>query len=60
VLLLAGGTIGDKGLRMTLSLCAAAPELLTAGWTILFVQSEFCDVDKSLAALSGAGVDVKS
>lgn len=50
---------GDDGRMVLDPLCAAAPDLLTAGGTILVVQSEFSDVDKSLAALSAAGLDAE-
>jgi release factor glutamine methyltransferase len=52
----------DAGLdgRLVLDpLCAAAPELLADGGTMLLVQSELADVEQSLAALRSAGLHVE-
>ncbi len=47
---------GSDGRLVIEPLCAAAPELLADGGTLLFVQSEFTGVDQSLAALTSAGL----
>jgi release factor glutamine methyltransferase len=47
---------GPDGRLVIDPLCAAAPQLLSVGGTLLFVQSEFTGVEQSLAALSAAGL----
>lgn len=47
---------GPDGRLVVDPLCAAAPDLLAAGGTLLFVQSEMTGVEESLAALSGGGL----
>lgn len=47
---------GPDGRLVIDPLCAAAPDLLTIGGTLLFVQSELSGVEQSLAALSSAGL----
>jgi len=49
---------GDDGRLVLDPLCAAAPELLADGGTLLLVQSEFAGVEESLAALRSGGLDV--
>lgn len=48
---------GPDGRLIVDPLCAAAPDLLSVGGTLLFVQSELAGVDKSLTALSAVGLD---
>ncbi|MGE2715803.1 HemK2/MTQ2 family protein methyltransferase [Mycolicibacterium litorale] len=46
--------------RMILDpLCAAVPDLLAPGGSLLLVQSEFADPRRTLAALSSAGLDAE-
>jgi release factor glutamine methyltransferase len=40
-------------------LCAAAPDLLAAGGSLLLVQSEFAEPRKTLAALAASGLDAE-
>lgn len=47
---------GPDGRLIVDPLCAAAPDLLAIGGTLLFVQSELTGVDQSLDALSAAGL----
>jgi release factor glutamine methyltransferase len=47
---------GPDGRLVIDPLCAAAPDLLTPGGTLLFVQSEFAGVEESLATLSSGGL----
>jgi release factor glutamine methyltransferase len=47
---------GPDGRLVIDPLCAAAPDLLTRGGTLLFVQSGFAGVEQSLAALSSVGL----
>jgi release factor glutamine methyltransferase len=47
---------GPDGRLVVDPLCAAAPDLLAVGGTLLFVQSELTGVDESLDALSAAGL----
>lgn len=49
---------GDDGRLVLDPLCAAAPELLTDGGTLLIVQSEFACVEESLTMLRSCGLDV--
>jgi release factor glutamine methyltransferase len=48
---------GEDGRLVLDPLCAAVPQLLADGGTLLLVQSEFADPRLSLAALSSAGLD---
>ncbi len=47
---------GSDGRLVVDPLCAAAPDLLADGGTMLFVQSEFTGVHQSLTALTSAGL----
>lgn len=47
---------GPEGRLVVDPLCAAAPDLLTVGGTLLFVQSELTGVEQSLTALADAGL----
>ncbi len=47
---------GSDGRLVVDPLCAAAPDLLNDGGTLLFVQSELTGVEQSLTALSSAGL----
>jgi release factor glutamine methyltransferase len=49
---------GDDGRLVLDPLCAAAPQLLADGGTMLLVHSEVAGVEKSLAALRSGGLDV--
>jgi release factor glutamine methyltransferase len=48
---------GDDGRMVLDPLCAAAPDLLVDGGTMLIVQSEFSGVEESLGALRAGGLD---
>jgi release factor glutamine methyltransferase len=50
---------GDDGRLVLDPLCAAAPDLLTDGGTMLIVQSEFSDVEQSLVELRARGLDAE-
>jgi release factor glutamine methyltransferase len=50
---------GDDGRLVLDPLCASAPQLLTTGGTLLLVQSEFADVEKTLATLRSAGLNAE-
>lgn len=49
---------GDDGRLVLDPLCAAAPQLLADGGTMLLVHSEVAGVEKSLTALRSGGLDV--
>ncbi len=53
------GTPGDDGRLVLDPLCAAAPDLLTGGGTMLIVQSEFSGVEQSLMELRARGLDAE-
>lgn len=48
---------GEDGRMVLDPLCAAAPDLLADGGSLLLVQSEFANPRKTLADLSAAGLD---
>lgn len=48
---------GDDGRLVLDPLCAAVPDLIADGGSVLIVQSEFSDPRKTLEALSSAGLD---
>lgn len=50
---------GDDGRLVLDPLCAAAPDLLTGGGTMLIVQSEFSGVEQSLMELRARGLDAE-
>ncbi len=50
---------GYDGRLVLDSLCASMQDLLTAGGTMLLVQSEFAEPRQTLAALAGSGLDVE-
>jgi release factor glutamine methyltransferase len=50
---------GDDGRLVLDPLCAAAPELLADGGSIVIVQSEFADVDQTLTTLARGGLDAE-
>jgi len=50
---------GHDGRMVLDPLCAAAPDLLTDGGSMLVVHSEFAGVEQSLAALRTAGLDAE-
>jgi release factor glutamine methyltransferase len=50
---------GDDGRLVLDPLCAAAPDLLTAGGTMLIVQSELAGIEQSLAALRRRSLDAE-
>lgn len=50
---------GGDGRLVLDPLCAAAPDLLTDGGTMLIVQSEFSDVEQSLVELRARGLDAE-
>jgi release factor glutamine methyltransferase len=51
---------GHDGRLVLDPLCAAAPDLLADGGTMLLVQSEFAGVEHSLASLRTAGLEPKA
>jgi len=50
---------GDDGRLVLDPLCAAAPELLADGGSVVIVQSEFADVEQTLTALARGGLDAE-
>lgn len=50
---------GRDGRSLLDPLCVAAPDLLAAGGTMLLVQSEFSDVDRSLVELRAGGLNAR-
>ena len=50
---------GEDGRRVLDPLCAAAPEMLSDGGTLLVVQSEYAGIDDSLGRLRDAGLQAK-
>jgi release factor glutamine methyltransferase len=50
---------GDDGRLVLRPLCAAAPDLLNRGGTMLIVQSEFSGVEQSLVELRARGLDAE-
>ena len=50
---------GSDGRLVLDPLCAAAPDLLADGGSLLLVQSEFAGPHQTLAALAGAGLDAE-
>ncbi len=48
---------GDDGRLVLDPLCAAAPDLLADGGTLMLVQSEFAGVEESMTALRSGGLD---
>jgi release factor glutamine methyltransferase len=50
---------GRDGRQVLDPLCERAPELLADGGTILIVQSEFADVDRTVTGLRASGLDAR-
>lgn len=50
---------GPDGRLMLDPLCRTAAEMLVAGGTLLLVQSEFADIDRSLEQLRDSGLDAR-
>lgn len=50
---------GDDGRLVLDPLCVAAPDLLAPGGSIVIVQSEFADVEQTLATLGAGGLEAE-